>query len=95
MRNLFRQPKPRRFTHRYQYIDEREERLRLIREEAQKGKETSPDSADARQRLAEALATARQQRQQRRKRTVAAAWLWGALASAGAALALVLLYLAT
>lgn len=95
MRSLFRQPKPRRFTHRYQYINEREERLRLIREQTQKGRETRPDSADARQRLAEALATARQQRQQRRKRTVAAAWLWGALVSAGAALTLVLLYLVT
>lgn len=36
MRGLFHQPRPRHFSHRFQFIDERKEQLRLLREEMSK-----------------------------------------------------------
>ena len=95
MRSLFSQPKPRHFTHRYQYIDERKERMRALRAETGANNSPSPTSDDAKrqQRVRGSFATAAHERELRRRGAVSAAWTWGALAAFVAALALLLLYL--
>lgn len=53
MRGLFHQPKPRHFSHRFQFIDERKEQLRLLREEMSKDgvRKTEDKVSDRQERL--------------------------------------------
>lgn len=95
MRSLFSQPKPRHFTHRYQYIDERKERMRILRGETgdNDAPSQSPDDTKRQQRVRNTFSAAAHERELRRRSAVSAAWTWGALAAFTAALALLLLYL--
>ena len=77
MRGLFHQPRPRHFSHRFQFIDERKEQLRLLREEMSKdGVRKTEDKVSDRAK---------------RRCTTTAAWLWGAITAIAAAAVLLLL----
>lgn len=93
MRGLFHQPRPRHFSHRFQFIDERKEQLRLLREEMSKGgiRKTEDQVADHRERLHMLFAEAARQRKAKRHSTTTAAWLWGAIMAVAAAVVLLLL----
>ena len=94
MRGLFHQPRPRRFAHRFLYIDERQERIRLLREANQEAKvnQKGADEAAARHaRLHSGFAEAAQKRRQQRHFAQKAAWSWGLLAAVMATLALLLM----
>lgn len=97
MRSLFNQPKPRRFAHRYQYIDERKERMRLLKEQAGTKRDNPTDErhdGEWQQRLHQAFTGSLRERNRRRRSTLTAAWLWAALATVAATLALLTLYAA-
>ena len=81
MRGLFHQPRPRHFSHRFQFIDERKEQLRLLREEV----------SDRQERLHMLFAEAARQRRAKRRSTTTVAWLWGAITAIAAAAVLLLL----
>ena len=94
MRGLFHQPRPRRFAHRFLYIDERQERLRLLRaaQQADKGTQKEEESTTERHiRLHDRFAEAAQKRRQQRHFAQKAAWSWGLLAAVVATLALLLM----
>lgn len=88
MRGLFHQPRPRHFSHRFQFIDERKEQLRLLREEMSKDgvRKTEDKVSDRQERLHMLFAEAA-----RRRSTTTAAWLWGAITAIAAAAVLLLL----
>ncbi len=60
----FIQPKPRHFSHRFQFIDERKEQLRLLREEMSKDgvRKTEDKVSDRQERLHMLFAEAARQR---------------------------------
>lgn len=94
MRGLFHQPRPRRFTHRFLYVDERQERLRLLREaqQADKGQQVgTEDAAERHIRLHDRFAEAARKRRQQRHSIQKTAWIWGLVAAAVAILALLLM----
>lgn len=78
MRGLFHQPRPRHFSHRFQFIDERKEQLRLLREEMSKDgvQKTEDKVSDRQERLHMLFAEAARQRRAKRRSTTTAAWLW-------------------
>lgn len=94
MRGLFHQPRPRRFTHRFLYIDERQERLRLLRETQQtnKGSQNEAERTTERHiRLHDRFAEAARKRRQQRHSIQKTAWIWGLAAAAVATLTLLLM----
>lgn len=94
MRGLFHQPRPRRFTHRFLYIDERQERLRLLREAQQvdKGAQKEGERTTERHiRLHDRFAEAARKRRQQRHSVQKSAWIWGLVAAVVATLALFLM----
>lgn len=94
MRGLFHQPRPRRFAHHFLYIDEREERLRVLREaqQADKGPQTEDERTTERHiRLHDRFAEAARKRHQQRHSIQKSAWIWGLVAAAVATLALLLM----
>lgn len=93
MRGLFNQPRPRHFSHRFQFIDERKEQLRLLREEMSKDgvRKTEDKVSDRQERLHMLFAEAARQRRAKRRSTTTAAWLWGAITAIAAAAVLLLL----
>lgn len=94
MRGLFHQPRPRRFNHRFLYIDERQERLRLLREaqQAGNGAQKEPETTTERHiRLHDRFAEATRKRRQQRHSVQKTAWIWGLVAAAVASLVLLLM----
>lgn len=94
MRGLFHQPRPRRFTHRFLYIDERQEHLRLLRETQQtnKGSQNEAERTTERHiRLHDRFAEAARKRRQQRHSIQKTAWIWGLVAAVVATLTLLLM----
>jgi len=93
MMGIFHQPKPRHFSHRYQFIDERQEQLRLLREQLHdEGQPKAADhEAELRAKLHARFAEAARQRNARRRGATASAWQWGMIVALAATLALLLL----
>ena len=53
--NLFQQPRPRRFNHKYIYVDERKERLKQLVERARKEQAVTPSEEACKEALRKAF----------------------------------------
>jgi len=88
--SIFSQPKPRRFSHKYMFVDERKERLETIEAKAKGELGMTEDAAQRNERIHEVFQNAARHVRRRRERRVAG----GFTLSFGVIVALLLLLLA-